>query len=422
MRVLVIGSGAREHAIVSRLSQEDDVEEVLCLPGNGGTARSARNVRAARFDEKQIVRAAVDEEVDFVIVGPEEPLVLGVTDALSEKGIATFGPSKAAAQLEGSKAFSKEFMAKCGVPTADFRVFDDADAADKYIKQAARPLVVKADGLAAGKGVVVADGPEEALAAVDAMMRKRAFKDAGRRIVIEERLEGEEVSFHVLSDGERWFALAPAQDHKRAFDGDKGPNTGGMGAYSPPPVVDSALEQKIIKRVVEPSLAGMAAAGTPFRGVLFVGVMVVKGEPQVLEYNVRFGDPECECLLARWSGDLLPYLYGAAKGALPKKKPRLDAPASMTVVLASGGYPGKYETGKVITGIEVAEEIDGVSVLHAGTEWNDGRLLTAGGRVLAVTAVGGTIDEAAERAYRGVDAIKFDGMQYRRDIGHRARS
>ncbi|MCA9601423.1 MAG: phosphoribosylamine--glycine ligase [Polyangiales bacterium] len=422
MRILVVGSGAREHALAWRLSEEDEVQEVLTMPGNGGTARCSRNVKVDRVDEKSIVRVAKNEHVDFVVVGPEDPLVAGVVDALGAVGIPAFGPSKAAAQLEGSKAFSKEFMAKRGIPTADFRVFDDADKADAFIRDANRPLVVKADGLAAGKGVVVAKDAAEAMRAVDQIMRKRAFKEAGARVVVEECLVGEEVSFHVLSDGENFIPLAPAQDHKRAFNGDEGPNTGGMGAYSPPPVVDSALEGKILKRVIEPSIQGMAEDGMPFRGVLFVGLMIVRGEPQVLEYNVRFGDPECECLLPRWDGDLLPFLHGAATGSLGKKRPLLRAPASMGVVLASGGYPGKYETGKVITGVDAAEELDGVVVYHAGTRWNDGQLETAGGRVLTVSAIGGSVEEAAERAYRATDLIHFEGKQFRTDIGHRARA
>ncbi len=421
-RVLVVGHGAREHALAWKLAQSPGVGEVLVGPGNAGTSSCARNVPVAADDVADVVRVAREAEVDLVVVGPEAPLVAGLVDALATEGIAAFGPSAAAARLEGSKVFAKELMARHGIPTAEFRVFDDADEAETYVRAAKRPLVVKADGLAAGKGVVVADDADEAAGAVDRMMRRGAFGDAGARVVVEERLDGPEVSYHVVSDGDRFVALAPAQDHKRAYDGDRGPNTGGMGAYSPPPVVDAALERAILDSVVTPTLRGMAEDGVPFRGALFVGAMIVDGAPRVLEYNVRFGDPECECMLARWRGDVLPLLAGSARGDLSGVEPAWEAPCSLAVVLASAGYPGSYPKGKTIDGLARASEIDGVTVFHAGTAREGGSVVTSGGRVLTVTAVGATVDASAERAYRACERIAFDGMHFRKDIGWRART
>ncbi len=420
MKVLIIGSGAREHALAHRIAQDPGVS-VICAPGNGGTAALGANFPVDVEDVAAIVALARREAVDLAVVGPEAPLVAGAVDALREAGVEVFGPEKRAAILEGSKIFSKEFLARHGIPTADFAIFDDADAAEAYVRAAARPLVVKADGLAAGKGVVVASSTAEAALAIDAIMRKRAFGAAGDRVLIEEVLVGQEVSYHVVSDGKRYLRMAPSQDHKRALDGDRGPNTGGMGAYSPPPVVTPEIEEKVIRKIVEPTLAGMAKEGVPYRGALFVGLMIVGDEPFVLEYNVRFGDPECESLMARWSGPVLPLFLGAARGDFGDLEPRWAAPASLSVVLAAGGYPGPYEKGKTITGVDAANEVEGVTVFHAGTKREGDRLVTAGGRVLTVTAIGGDIDEAAERAYRAADRIAFEGKQLRRDIGHHAR-
>ncbi|HJL30593.1 MAG TPA: phosphoribosylamine--glycine ligase, partial [Polyangiaceae bacterium LLY-WYZ-15_(1-7)] len=358
--------------------------------------------------------------VDLVVVGPEAPLVEGLVDALGEVGIAAFGPSREAARLEGSKIFAKELMDRHGVPTAGFAVFDDADAAEAYVREAKRPLVVKADGLAAGKGVTVAKDADEAADAIHRIMRDRQFGEAGARVLIEECLVGQEVSYHVVCDGERYVALAPAQDHKRALEGDEGPNTGGMGAYSPPPVVTPELEAAIQKRVVEPTLAGMKAEGVPFRGALFVGLMIVEGEPFVLEYNVRFGDPETECLMTRWGGSALPLFFGSARGDLSGVETRWHAPASLCVVLASGGYPGAYEKGKPIEGLAEAGALEEVVVFHAGTRREGDQVLTNGGRVLTVTATGADLREAAMRAYAAVDRIAFEGAHVRRDIGWRA--
>ncbi len=421
MRILIVGGGAREHALAWRLSHDPGVE-VIGAPGNAGTAAIGRNVELDPTDANRVVALAKQESADLAVVGPEAPLVAGVVDALRANGIDAFGPDRNAAQLEGSKIFSKEFMARHDIPTAGFRVFDDPDAATRYIEEASRPLVVKADGLAAGKGVIVASTAAEAVAGVDRIMRERAFGDAGDRVLIEECLVGQEVSYHVVADGKRFIPLAPAQDHKRAYDGDEGPNTGGMGAYSPPPVVTPEVEQRILDRVIDPTLQGMAVEGRPFRGALFVGLMIVEGEPWVLEYNVRFGDPECQTLVTRWAGSILPIVVGSARGDLGDLRPRWEAPASLCVVLASGGYPGSYEKGKPITGLEEADALSNVTVFHAGTRLEGDTVVTSGGRVLSVTAIGADIDQAAARAYEAADKIDFEGKHLRRDIGWRART
>jgi phosphoribosylamine--glycine ligase len=420
MKVMVVGSGAREHALCWKLAQSPTVERVYCLPGNAGTAEVATNLPGQASDLDGMVRAAREQGITFVVVGPEDPLVAGLVDRLREAGILAFGPDAAGARLEGSKAFSKELMEEAGVPTAAFRIFDSADAAEAYVREQQRPLVVKADGLAAGKGVVVAKDTDEALAAIRTIMRERAFGSAGDRVVVEDTLAGQEVSYHVVCDGERYVALAPAQDHKRVGDGDTGPNTGGMGAYSPPPVVTPEVEEKILRKVVEPTLATMKKRGTPFRGALFVGLMIDRGEPHVLEYNVRFGDPETEVMLARWSGDLLPLLVGAARGDLRGVTATWAAPCALCVVMAAEGYPGAYAKGRVVRGVEAAGQE--AIVFHAGTARQDGKVITTGGRVLTVTAVGKSVDEAAARAYSVAQQVHFDGAHYRRDIGHHART
>ncbi len=421
MKILVVGAGAREHAIVSRLLRSQGVTAVICAPGNGGTAAIAENVAIAAEDVPGLVKLARDRQVGFVVVGPEAPLVAGLVDALAEVGIEAFGPKKIAAQLEGSKAFSKAFMERHAIPTAAAASFTDADAAIAYARAHGKPLVVKADGLAAGKGVVVATSVEETVEAIELVMRKREFGAAGDRVLLEEVLVGEEVSYHVILDGTRYVALAAAQDHKRLLDGDAGPNTGGMGAYSPPPVVTAEVERKILERVVEPTVAGLRADDIPYRGVLFIGLMICAGEPYVLEYNVRFGDPETEVLLARFDGDLLALLRDAAQGTLRADSVKWAAPCALCVVLAAGGYPGTYEKGRVITGLHAASEVAGVEVLHAGTRADGDSIVTSGGRVLAVTARGADIDAVAAAAYQAVDRIAFDGAQHRRDIGHHAR-
>ena len=421
MRVMVIGSGGREHALALRLKASAQVSEVVCAPGNGGTARVGRNLPLNVEDPSAAVALAQREQIDFVVVGPEAPLVAGVVDALTAAGILAYGPNKACAQLEGSKSFSKAFMQRHGVPTAEYAEFEDAAAARAFVEKSGRAWVVKADGLAAGKGVVVAADVAETLDAIDRMLSAREFGAAGARVVLEERLFGQEVSYHVVIDGKRAVPLAAAQDHKRIGDGDRGPNTGGMGAYSPPPVVTPEVEQRILREVVEPTVRGFAADGLDFRGTLFIGLMIEAGAPRVLEYNVRFGDPECEVLMARYSGDILPLLLGAARGDLSGVQLRWDTPVALGVVIAAPGYPGPIQQGLPINGVEQAERVPGVQVVHAGTRLQNDRLETSGGRVLCVTATGTDIDEVAERAYRAVGELKFEGMQYRRDIGHHAR-
>lgn len=421
MRVMVVGSGAREHALAAKLAQSSEVDRVLCAPGNAGTSGVAENLAIKPDDVDALVAVARERAVELVVVGPEAPLVAGLVDALEDAGIPAFGPRRAAARLEGSKVFAKQLMARYGVPTAGFEVFEDADAADAYVRRVGRPWVVKADGLAAGKGVIVASSVDETLEGIDRIMRHREFGDAGARVVLEDRLDGEEVSFHVICDGSHAVALAAAQDHKRLLDGDQGPNTGGMGAYSPPAIVDDAMHAEIVSTVVEPTLQGLQQEGIPMRGALFIGLMIADGKPWVLEYNVRFGDPECQVLLSRWQGDVLPLLQGAATGALADAQTRWEAPASLCVVLASEGYPGSYPKGRVIRGLREAAGLEGVEIFHAGTASRDGEIVTSGGRVLSVTARGDDVDQAAQRAYAAADRIHFEGMQLRRDIGWRAR-
>jgi len=417
MKILVVGSGSREHAIVRRLVVEGNT--VLCAPGNAGTARDGRNVPVPADDVSGLVALARAEGVDLVVIGPEVPLTLGLVDALAEVKIAAFGPSKAAARLEGSKVFMKQFLKRHGIPTAGFEVFDDADAAERYVREARRPLVVKTDGLAAGKGVVVATSTEEALAAVRASMRDRAFGDAGAAVVIEELLPGEEASFHVICDGERGIALASAQDHKRIFDGDRGPNTGGMGAYAPAPVVTPEISARVLREVVEPTLRAMRDEGAPFRGVLFVGLMIEAGVPRVLEFNVRFGDPEACVLVPLYEGDFGALLQNATKGHLPASTPPARG-AALCVVMAAEGYPGKVASGDVILGLDHTHA--GTEfVLHAGTALReDGEVVTRGGRVLTVGATASTLAQARDEAYAAVERIHWRGEQHRNDIGWRA--
>jgi phosphoribosylamine--glycine ligase len=419
-RVMLVGAGAREHALAVAVAAGG--HEVIVAPGNAGTEAVGRSAPVRADDVPGLVDLAAREEVDLVVVGPEAPLVLGLVDALSGHGIPTFGPSKAAAQLEGSKAFMKRFCERHRIPTAGFRVFDDADAAERYVRGVGRPLVVKADGLAAGKGVVVCDGADDAAAAIDRVMRRREFGDAGATVVVEERLEGEEASFHVVCDGTSAVALAPAQDHKRVGDGDTGPNTGGMGAYAPAPVIGPAAHERVMREVVEPTLAGMASEGAPFRGVLFVGLMMQGGEPHVLEFNTRFGDPEATVLVPTYRGDWFELLNGAARGKLPTGAASARRPdvASLAIVMAAAGYPAAPRSGDVIEGLETPLS-PGAFVYHAGTKRAaDGTIRTSGGRVLTVGASAPTLEEAARLAYRTVASIHWPGEHHRQDIGHRA--
>ncbi len=423
-KVLVLGSGAREHALCRALSAS---AEVLCLPGNAGIEADGTGLVKGKSDDvPAVVAAARSLEIDLVVVGPEAPLVAGVVDALAEAGILAFGPTRAAAALEDSKSFCKDFMKRNHVPTSDYWVFDDPDAAEAHARAIARPLVVKADGLAAGKGVVVAASVDETCAAIDAFMRRRIFGAAGARVVLEECVHGQEVSFHAICDGARFVSLAPAQDHKRIFEGDRGPNTGGMGAYSPPPIVTRALEQRIVDEVIRPTVEGMAREGRPFRGVLFAGLMIGDGgELSVLEFNVRFGDPETAVLLSRFGGDLLVYLDAAARGdlgALAASESPVRPEPAMAVVMAAAGYPGSPRLGDPIEGLAAASIDPRVSVLHAGTRSEDGKIVTSGGRVLCVTARGSNLEVAAQAVYGAVARISFEGAQVRRDIGARART
>jgi phosphoribosylamine--glycine ligase len=417
-RVFVVGAGAREHAIGSALAASGHF--VTTAPGNAGTAAIGTNAPLHTDDTTGLVKLAVDSRADLVVVGPELPLTLGLVDALEKHGIRAFGPTQAAARLEGSKEHMKLFCRRHGIPTAPFAIFDDADAADDYVRKEGRPLVVKADGLAAGKGVVVADTVEEAIGAIDRFMRRRELGPAGATVVLEERLGGEEASFHVVTDGKRAIALAPAQDHKRVFDDDRGPNTGGMGAYAPAPVVTPEVHGRVMRDIVEPTLRGMEAEGTPFRGVLFVGLMISDGEPRVLEYNVRFGDPEATVLVPTYGGDWFELLDGAARGDLSGIAPVATRGAALSVVMAAEGYPGKPRTGDRIVGLD-SPMPQGGFVMQAGTgRAADGSIVTSGGRVLAVGAHAGTLEDAARTAYDAVARIHWPGEHHRLDIGRRA--
>lgn len=422
MRVLILGSGGREHALAWKIASSPLVTRVVAAPGSDGMAAVAHCVPTVKADDfDAVISLARGEAIDLVVVGPEDPLAAGIADALRGAGFAVFGPSRLAAQLEGSKQFAKEFMRRHGIPTAQFASFGDQDAAVAYVRKLGGPCVVKADGLAAGKGVAVCDGPDDAERALDEMMGTRRFGDSGARVVIEDRLDGQELSYYAISDGEHVVPLTAAQDHKRALDGDRGENTGGMGAYSPVPIFTPELEKRVLEEVVHPVIRGMRDEGAPFQGVLFVGLMVNDaGTPKVIEFNVRFGDPETQVLMLRLDGDLVPLLDAAARGRLEGIAPPAWHGAAVCIALASGGYPRDYATGKVITGVEDAERDADVLVFHAGTKRSEsGELVTAGGRVLGVTARGASVAEAQRRAYAACTKIAFDGMQLRRDIAAR---
>jgi phosphoribosylamine--glycine ligase len=423
MKLLVVGSGGREHALVRALARTAPASAVACAPGNAGIAQDARLFAVDAGDVTSLLALADREAFDLTIVGPELPLDRGIVDRFRASGHRIFGPAAAAARLECSKAFAKDFMARHGIPTARYRVCTSAAEAHALIARGefGLPVVIKADGLAAGKGVVVAADRVEADAAIRASMEDRQFGDAGTRIVVEECLSGPEVSFFALCDGATAVPIGTAQDHKRAYDEDRGPNTGGMGAFAPSPLADEELNVRVMRDIVEPVVRGMRAEGHEYRGFLYVGLMLTCNGPKVIEFNVRFGDPEAQVVLPFLRGDLPALLAAAAEGSLPSGRIEIDGGASVGVVLASGGYPGPVTTGIPIHGIDEAAGIPGVEVLHAATAWRDGQLVTSGGRVLTVVGRGPTFDEAIARAYQGAGKISFDGMHYRRDIGQKAK-
>jgi phosphoribosylamine--glycine ligase len=422
MNILVIGSGAREHALCWKLAREGGVRRVVCAPGNAGIASVADCAAVDPADPASILEIVDRESIDFTVVGPELPLTRGVVDLLVSTGHPVCGPTRAAAELESSKAFAKDFMARHSVPTAAHRVCLTAEDAFACVRggRFGFPVVIKADGLAAGKGVTVAPDLAAAEAAIRDIMLDRKFGDAGARLVVEECLVGREASFFVLTDGEDAVVLPSAEDHKRAFDGDRGPNTGGMGAFSPSPLVDGPMSDRIIAEIVDPVLSGMRSEGRPYRGFLYVGLMMTADGPRVIEFNARLGDPETQVILPRIDQDLVPLLVDAARGALGQARVRQSARAHVGVVLASGGYPDRFEAGKVITGVDAASGLPGVALFHAATSRRGDDLVTSGGRVLTVTAGGADIAHARTAAYEAVGAIRFEGMHYRRDIGVKA--
>ncbi len=418
MNILIIGSGGREHALAWKIAQSPQCDRLICAPGNAGMAQVADCFPLDASDHDAVVAMVRAEAVDFVVVGPEQPLVEGLVDRLDAEGILAFGPSQKAAQLEGSKGFTKALCDKCDIPTAAYGRFTGPDAAKKYLRTQSTPIVIKADGLAAGKGVIIAMNPDEAEAAIDEMFDGR-FGDAGQEVVIEEFMEGEEASFFALTDGKAILPLVTSQDHKRVGEGDVGPNTGGMGAYSPAPVMSDALIAATMERIIEPTVRGMADQGTPFKGVLYAGLMITDEGPKLIEYNARFGDPETQVLMPRMKSDLLPILVDIARGDLTTTSLEWSDDVALTVVMAANGYPSSYDKGTVIEAIKAAEAT-GAVVFHAGTKMDGENLTAVGGRVLNVTALGGSVTEAQRRAYTAVDAINWPGGFCRRDIGWRA--
>ncbi len=418
MNVLVIGSGGREHALCWKIKQSPKLKRLYCAPGNGGIAQITECVNINVDDVELLLQFALRKKIDLTIVGPEATLVAGAVDAFASKGLKIFGPSKAAAQLEGSKVFAKEFMHRRNVPTAVYKIFDDAAPALVFLEKAQFPLVVKADGIAAGKGVYVCDDKNQAKIAIDEIMVQKKFGAAGNRTVIEECLQGHEVSLLAVCDGKHFLVLPTAQDHKRIFDDDLGPNTGGMGAFSPSPLVVGEVLDQIITRIIEPTVRGMYQEGNPFKGVLFAGLMLTADGPKTLEFNVRFGDPETQCILPRLGGDIVEIFLAACDGRLHEIKVKWDERSCVCVVIASGGYPGKYQNGYVIKGLDkITDKDEETFVFHAGTKNDGGTLVTNGGRVLGVTALGEDLEAARTKAYNAVSKIEFDHMFFRRDIG-----
>lgn len=420
MRILIVGSGGREHALAWKIRQSPLVNELYCAPGNAGISSLAQCVDIGADDIPSLVRFAGEKRIDLTVVGPEAPLVAGIVDVFEREGLKIFGPGRAAARLEGSKVFAKEFMREYNIPTAGFQTFGDIGKAKDFLRGCAFPVVVKADGLAAGKGVVICKNFNEAERAVDEMMAQRLFEEAGRRIVVEKCLEGEEVSILAVSDGGNYCLLDSSQDHKRIFDDDLGPNTGGMGAYSPAPVLTKKLRETIETRIIEPAIRGMRRNGTPFKGVLYAGLMITSAGPMVLEFNVRFGDPEAQAVLPRMKGDIVEVMLAGCDGRMDTVALEWDKRSCVCVVISSGGYPGKYETGKEITGLEEAAMEEDTVIFHAGTRREGDKIVTAGGRVLGVTSLGGGIEGAIGRVYKAVEMIRFERCFFRRDIGSKA--
>jgi phosphoribosylamine--glycine ligase len=419
MNILLLGSGGREHALAWKMAASPLVQKLYCAPGNAGIAQEAECVALDPGDHAAVIAFCKDKGIDLVTVGPEAPLCAGIVDALEAAGIKAFGPSKGAAQLEGSKGFTKDICRANNIPTAAYERFNAPGPAKDYIRKQGAPIVVKADGLAAGKGVVVAETIEQAEAAID-MMFDGGLGAAGAEVVIEEFLDGEEASFFALCDGTTAIPLASAQDHKRAFDNDQGPNTGGMGAYSPAPVMTDAMTQRTMSEIIEPTLRAMAAMGAPYKGVLFAGLMITKDGPKLIEYNVRFGDPETQVLMLRMMSDIVPALLASRDGVLKNFDLRWYPDAALTVVMAAKGYPGDYRKGTVIDGLDAAAQVEGVQIFHAGTKESDGHIVANGGRVLDVCAIGRTVAEAQKQAYAAVDRIDWPDGFCRRDIGRRA--
>ncbi|MFA5335531.1 MAG: phosphoribosylamine--glycine ligase [Candidatus Omnitrophota bacterium] len=420
MRVLVVGSGGREHALAWKIRQSTLVDKVYCAPGNGGISKMAECIDVKPDDITGLIGFATRNKIDLTVVGPEAPLANGIVDRFCVNGLRVFGPSKAAARIEASKIFMKELMRKYSIPTADFEVFDDSARAKKYIEGLKGNFVVKADGLAAGKGVVVCSSKDAGVSAVESMMDRRDFRDAGSRILIEECLEGEEASILVITDGKDCVPLASAQDHKRIFDGDNGPNTGGMGAYSPAPVMTPELMDSVMKDIIKPAIAAMGKEGARYTGVLYAGIMATSAGPKVLEFNCRFGDPETQAILPRLKSDIIELIEASIDDEIDMAAPEWDERPCVSVVLSSGGYPGEYETGFEIDGLDALEKSKDVVVFHAGTKISEGKTVTSGGRVLSVTALGSDIKDAIDRCYNAVNLVEFEGMHFRRDIGHRA--
>jgi phosphoribosylamine--glycine ligase len=421
MKVLIIGSGGREHALARKISESKKLSKLYVAPGNGGISEIAELIDIKAEEIEKLADFAQDNEIDLTVVGPEAPLVKGIVDLFESRNLKIFGPNQAAASLEASKVFTKDLCKKYDIPTADYQVFDDAEKAKAYIDKCDKPQVIKADGLAAGKGVVVASNRCEAKEAIDLIMRDKAFGEAGKRVTIEERLYGQEASILVLCDGEDICPLATSQDHKQIYDEDRGPNTGGMGAYSPAPVINDDLYQQVLSKIIRPSIYALKEEGINYKGVLYAGLMLTEKGPMLLEYNVRFGDPETQAVLTRVKNDFLEAIEAIVDGKLSEIEMKWDARNCLCVVLASGGYPGKYEKGKEIEGLKKANKEKDIFVYHAGTKKEDNKYYTNGGRVLGVTALGEDINKAIDKAYKAVELISFDNMYYRKDIGHKAR-